>query len=248
MKILAIATDNFEFYYDLVRELKQRDIPFLSLSPHDRIPDNVGVILTTPPEEPLIEHDNVIGIDEDIRMGVRIALNALSGKSSYHVMVVGIDPGFRPGVVLLGDGKVLETAYAESPETVRDLIERYMAGYDFHTMVVKVGHGDKTNRNRTLNSLKGLPLRIEIVNEEYTTHHVDSPDIEAAKKIAISLGEIAYGPHHVEATDGEIKEMQRRSRIQSDGEITISKDLAQQVVEGKLKLREAIGKQREGKG
>ncbi|MFO8110343.1 MAG: hypothetical protein R6U17_07490 [Thermoplasmata archaeon] len=247
MKILAVATDNFEFYYDVVKELKHRDIPFVSLSPQDPIPENVGVVLTSRIEKPMIDHDNVIGVGKDIRMGVRIALNALSGKSSYQRLVVGIDPGFRPGVALMGDGKLLETAYADSPETVKQLVERYMEGYDFHTMIVKVGHGDKTNRNRTLNSLKGLPLRIEIVNEEYTTERVDSPDIQAARKIAMSKGQIAYGPHEVEATEGEKKEMQRRSRLQSNGEITISKELAQKVVEGELKLKEAIKKQRERK-
>ncbi len=248
MKILAVATDNFEFYYDIAKELKQRDIPFVSLSPQDKIPDNVGVVLTSVYEKPMVEHDNVIGVDKDIRMGIRIALNALSGKSSYQRIVVGIDPGFRPGVALIGDGKLLETAYAESPEAVRYLIERYIDGYDFDQMIVRIGHGDKTNRNRTLNSLKGLALKIEIVNEEYTTEYGEAPDLEAARKIALSKGELAYGPHQVEATEGEKKEMQRRSRIKSDGEITISKELARKVVEGKLKLVDAIKKQKEGDG
>ncbi len=246
MKILAVATDNFEFYYDIVKELKQRNIPFVSLSPQDTIPDNVGVVLTSVHEKPIVEYDNVIGVDKDVRMGIRIALNALSGKSTYQRLVVGIDPGFRPGVALIGDGKLLETAYAESPEAVRALVQRYVDGYDFHRMIVRIGHGDKTNRNRTLNSLSGMALRIEIVNEEYTTKHGESPDLEAARKIALSEGDMACGPHQVKATEGEQKEMQRRSRLQSNGEITISKKLARKVVEGKLKLGEAIKKQREG--
>ncbi len=247
VKILAVATDNFEFYYDIVKELKQRDIPFVSLSPRDSIPNTVEVVVTSKTEAPIIDHSRVIAVGKDVRMGIRKALNALSGKSSYQRLIVGIDPGTRPGVALLGDGKLLETAYAESPEDVRTIVERYMDGYDFQRMVVRIGHGDKTNRNRTLNSLTGLAVGTEIVNEEYTTIQSDSPDLEAARKIALSKGEAAYGPHYVEATEGEQREMQRRSRLQSAGDITISKELAKKVVEGELKLSEAIKRQKEGK-
>ncbi|MFW6048068.1 MAG: hypothetical protein ACOC87_02050, partial [Candidatus Natronoplasma sp.] len=76
------------------------------------------------------------------------------------------------------------------------------------------------------------------------TKLTDSPDIEAAKKIALSVGDLAEGSYDVEATEGEMREIQRRSRIES-GEITISKRLAKKVVEGDLKMKEAINEQKE---
>lgn len=247
MKIIAVVTDNFQFYYDIVKELKQRDIPFVSLSPRDPIPEHVEVVLTTTLEAEGIDFPHIIPVSDDIRQGVRKALSQTSHKSSYLQMVVGVDPGVKPGVALVGDGRTLETTYAESPEDVRDVIERYMNGYDFQQMVLKIGHGDPTNRNRTINALRGIPVRIEIVNEEYTTKTGGTPDIEAAITIAMSRGELAFGDYSVESTDGEQKEMQRRSRIKSDGEITISKDLAKKVVEGDMDLAEAITLQRKKK-
>ncbi len=244
MKILAIATDNFEFYYEVVRELKQRDIPFVSLSPSDPIPPNVDVILTTEREAEAIDFQNVVPVDDDLRKGVRKALSMIKGKSSYQSMIVGIDPGTRPGIALVGDGKILETLHAGSPEKVKEKVEEFIEGYDFQRMTIRIGHGDKTNRNRTINSLEGLAVRIEIVNEEGTTKLTELPDIEAAKKIAFSEGKLAYGEYEVDATEGEMREMQRRSRIKS-GEITISKDLAKKVVEGDLKMKEAIDEQKE---
>jgi len=243
VKILAIATDNFEFYYEAVRELKQRNIPFISLSLSDPIPPNVDVVLTTKQEAEGIEFRNVVAVGDDIRKGVRKALSMISGKSSYQKMIVGVDPGVEPGVVLVGDGKVIETHHASSPEDVRNKVDSFIEGYEFQRMTIRIGHGDRTNRNRTIKSLEGLAVRIEIVNEEGTTKLTESPDIEAAKKIALTEGELAFGDYGVNATEGEMKEMQRRSRIRS-GDLTISKDLAKKVVEGDLRMKEAITKQK----
>ncbi len=244
MNILAVATDNFEFYYEIVKELKQRDIPFVSLSPTDEIPSEVDIVLTTSQEAEGIEFENVIGVDEDVRRGVRKALTIMKGKLSYQKMLVGIDPGREPGVALLGDGKVLETMHASDPEEVEDIIKDFIKDYDFQRMIIRIGHGDKTNRNRTISSLKGLPITIEIVNEEDTTKLTEMPDIEAAKKIALSHGKLAQGSYDVKATEGEMREMQRRSRIES-GDITISKSLAKKVVEGDMQMEEAIDEQKE---
>ncbi|MFP4000573.1 MAG: hypothetical protein ACLFSM_01610 [Thermoplasmata archaeon] len=244
MKILGVATDNFEFYYDIVKELKQRDIPFVSLSPTDPIPPNVDLVITTAQEAEGIDFENVVGVEDDIRRGVRRALSMLKGKLTYQKIVVGVDPGTQPGISLVGDGKILETMHADSPEEVGKIVERFIEDYSFQRMTVRIGHGDKTNRNRTINALEGLAIRIEIVNEEDTTKLTEAPDIEAAKKIALSAGKLAEGPFDVEATEGEMREMQRRSRMKS-GEITISKKLAKKVVEGDMKMKEAIDEQKE---
>ncbi len=244
MKILGVATDNFEFYYEIAKELKQRDITFVSLSPTDPIPPNVDLIITTAQEAEGIDFENVVGVEDDIRKGVRRSLSILKGKLLYQKMVVGVDPGSEPGIALVGDGKILETMHADSPEKVKDIVEGFIEDYSFHRMTVRIGHGDKTNRNRTINSLKGLAIRIEIVNEEDTTKLTEKPDIEAAKKIALSAGKLAEGTYDVEATEGEMREMQRRSRMKS-GEITISKKLAKKVVEGDMEMDEAINEQKE---
>ncbi len=247
MKIIAVVTDNFRFYYDIVKELKQRDIPFISLSPKNDVPEDVGVVITTELERDAIYFDNVVAVSEDIRDGVRKALSILSGKASYQQMIVGIDPGYKPGVALIGDGQVLESAYADSPEDVKNIVERYMRGYEYHSMIVRIGHGDRTNRNRTITVLRELPVIMEIVNEERTTKCGVSPDLEAAKEIAMSFGELVVGEYAVVSTVGEQRDMQRRSRIKSEGEITISRDLAKKVVEGDLNLKEAIALQKKKK-
>ncbi len=244
MKIIAVATDNFRFYYDIVKELKQRDIPFVSLSPKNPVPEDVEVVITTEIERDAIDFKNTISVSNDVRGGVRKALSILSGKASYQQMIVGVDPGYKPGVALIGDGQLLESTYADCPEDVKNIVERYMDGYEYDNIIARIGHGDRTNRNRTIRVLRELPVIMEIVNEERTTKGGVSPDLEAAKEIAMSYGELVVGEYAVESTEGEQRDMQRRSRIKSEGEITISRELAKKVVEGDLKLKEAIDLQK----
>ena len=45
---------------------------------------------------------------------------------------------------------------------------------------------------------------------------------------------------HLEVTNGEIKELQRRSRTASNGRLTIASDLSRSVAVGRLSLDEAI--------
>jgi hypothetical protein len=49
----------------------------------------------------------------------------------------------------------------------------------------------------------------------------------------------------INPTEGEVKDIQRLSRIESGGKITISKELAKKVAKGKLSLKDAMRKQNE---
>jgi hypothetical protein len=109
---------------------------------------------------------------------------------------------------------------------------------------VRIGHGDRTNRNRILNSLAREGLPTEIVDEAGTTDRTQEPDIDAAIKIAFVPGVRATPPYDVEPTPGEVREIQRRSRMSSEGGVTISKELASRVARGEITLDEAIRKQR----
>ena len=65
-----------------------------------------------------------------------------------------------------------------------------------------------------------------------------------AIKIAFVPGVRATPPYEVAPTPGEVREIQRRSRVMSDGDVTISKDLASRVARGELTIDEAIRRQK----
>jgi len=109
---------------------------------------------------------------------------------------------------------------------------------------VRIGHGDPTNRNRILNALARDRLRVEIVDEAGTTHRTPQPDVDAAIDIARTPGRRVQPPFEIRPTPGEVREIQRRSRLESGGLVTISSELAGAVARGDFSLEEAIARAR----
>ena len=79
-----------------------------------------------------------------------------------------------------------------------------------------------------------------MVDESNTTRKTVQPDIKAAIDIALSAGLPIKSKMEVNPTEGEIRDLQRISRLESKGAVTISKQLAKQVASGKISLKRAI--------
>src|SRR5213594_3183111 len=186
-KVMGLMTEDFRLYHDLVAELKARDIPFVSLSFSRRIPENVGVIVTSPKEVERVGKRNVVAV-EDIGTAIARALQILQGKTRWEEVLVGIDPGAEPGVAVVGDGRVLSASQANSPEDVAKIVKDALGAFPSSRRHIRVGHGDRTNRNRILNALAREELPAEIVDEAGTTDRTQDPDIDAAIKIAFVAG------------------------------------------------------------
>jgi hypothetical protein len=242
MKIIGVMTENFSVYYDLVKVLKERRIPFISLSFDDIIPGNVGLILTTFEEQPRIwfEHKLAITEKDDVSLIIDKALKIIQGKDVFARLIVGIDPGKRPGIAVLGDGEVLNVYQVDSPEKVVRILKRVLKTYPNQEILIRIGHGAPTERNRIINVLFNFGVPIEMVDESHTTQKTVQPDIKAAIDIALSSGITIKSKLEVKPTAGEIRDIQRISRLESKGAITISKPLAEKVASGEITLEDAI--------
>ena len=173
MKIIAIMTENFSLYYDLVKVLKQEKLSFLSLSFDDKIPPNVGVIITDVDEKDRIKFNTIVVVEKDIYRAVDEAQKILSGKDLYGNLIIGIDPGKRPGIAVLGDGDVIQGFQTDSPEGATEIVKQVLELYQAQEIKIRIGHGAPTYRNRIINALFPLNIPIEIVNETNTTKNVD---------------------------------------------------------------------------
>jgi len=244
-KVLGVLTADFRLYHDVVTALKARDLPFRSLARGDEVPRDVGAILTSPAEAPGIRFGAVVAV-EDVQDAIAKGLQIVRGRREWRELVIGVDPGAEPGVALIGDGEVIDTRVARSPEAVADLVRTALLAFPAERVRLRVGHGDRTNRNRIINALAPLGLPVEIVDEKGTTPRVPSPtpDMDAAVEIARGRGVRAARYYAVEPTPGEVREIQRQSRLSSGGRVTISKDLARRVAKGELTLGDAIEKHR----
>ena len=238
MKIIGLGTEDFRFFHLMVRFLKERGEPFVSLGLDDPIPENVGAIITTNAEREGVRFENIIS-DGDPDIAFKAARSVLRGKRFSRV-VVGIDPGRTPGIAVIGDGRIIDTELVYCPEDVTETLARMTRNLDFDLMLIRVGHGDPTNRNRIIHAVWSLADEVEIVDESKTTKKTVTPDIDAAILIAFTSGEKVVVQPEVCPTPGEVRDIKRLSRIESGGRFTISTELASQVAIGKISLAEAV--------
>jgi len=228
----------------VIRLLKSKDVSFYSLKSTDHIPHYISVILTTEEEAGDLEFSNIVFLDKDLVTAVERAINISRGKSVYEQLVIGIDPGKRPGIAVVGDSDVVNVYQAMSVSKVRSFIERVLSIYGYKTVLVRIGHGAPVQRDQIINEVLDLGLDVEIVDETSTSLGTEARDIKAAISISFSKGRKTQRKKKIRPSEGEIKNLQRISRIESKGEVTISHDLAKSVLKGDLGMAEAIERQR----
>lgn len=196
---IAVVTVSGKAYYLIVNELKERNMPFLSLTPREPIPVEIKVVITTEKERAQMNHERVLayGNGVDPKTLVNEALQIVQGKEYYEKMIIGIDPGEVFGLAVLADGTVIETANCFSVEETSDRVVSFLRSFERNTMKsvsVKVGDGVRSYKERLLRSLdNALPLNIKLesVSEagtdrlpNDTSHRRGLRDIVSAIRIA----------------------------------------------------------------
>jgi hypothetical protein len=249
MKAIGIATRDFRAYYELLTYLKRGNTPFLTFLPGAEVPREAGVVITTAEELDEVEFDSKVVMEDydgpSVRKAIAEALRVLGGKDIYRQLIIGIDPGKFPGIAVVADGAVVETHDAENPEAVHDFVAEVVDRYPFLDAKIRIGHGDPMNRNRIINSLLGLGLPVEITDESSTSNAPGISHTDSAAEIAQIEGRQTWEELSLSPSHGLIRDIQRKSRLKSEGELTISGELAALVAKGELTLAEAIDRQRE---
>ncbi|MCK4434389.1 hypothetical protein KAU92_02775 [Candidatus Bathyarchaeota archaeon] len=200
---IAVVTISGKAYYLVVSELKKKKVPFFSLTPNERIPIEVKVVITTEEERPLIKHEKVLTLKDGMEPEALInqVMQVAQGKECYEEIVVGIDPGEAFGLAVLADGKVVETGNCFSIEETLDKIKSILKNFksDLTSSIsVKIGDGVPECKDKLLQALDNtLPsnVSLEIVGEAGTNRHMSGTkhrrglrDIVSAVKIAGRTG------------------------------------------------------------
>ena len=245
MKRIGLLTQDAKTYYEMLRVLRDRELKFISLEFGEPMPSNVGVVISTLEERDSVPFDFVV-IESDPEAAVSMALKTLSGDRDINDLMIGIDPGTKPGVAAVGDGVVLDKLQAKSPEAVGDIVDRIIREHPSAKLKIRIGNGDRINRNRIFNRLWDDGHPVEIVDETNTTPRSRTPDEDAAVEIALTAGYRPDRRQRIEPCPGEIRNIQRLSRLESDGAITVSKNIAARVAGGHISLTEAIALQKNG--
>ena len=72
MKVIGVYTKDFSLYYDVLKTLRNRKIPYVSLSSFDDIPKKIGVIITSNNELHDVKVSNAIVKIEETEKNVQI--------------------------------------------------------------------------------------------------------------------------------------------------------------------------------
>jgi len=171
---VAVATVQGRAYFLIVNQLREQNIPFISLVPGQSITDKMTLVITTEQEKHLVNHEKILvflGEDELDHLVEQVKV-LLLGKEAFRKIVVGIDPGVAIGLVALADGKVIEEGNCFSSKEVINSIIKILRNVDFAvtSVSVKIGNGVPVYKE-LLEGLDGaLPPQVvlEVVGEAGT--------------------------------------------------------------------------------
>jgi len=178
---------------------------------------------------------------DSVEIAIERALMHIGESSPVSHLTIGVDPGPRPGIGWIGDGLVLGRVQLEGVDDTVIHIERLRTAIEHEGLTVRVGDGSTTIANRIINLCLARGYPVERVDERRTSHGVSRHQhSSAAIRIARIEGEEVRRRQRVSPTEGEVREIQRRSRRASGGRTTIPGDLARAVAVGRLSMVEAI--------
>jgi hypothetical protein len=174
---VAVATVQGKAYFLIVNELKQRNIPFLSLIPGDSVPVQVKAVITTEKEKHLTTHNKILVYDtktEPEILGSKV-VKILQGKEEYDNIVIGVDPGEVFGLAVEADGEVIDTENCFSIEETLNKVKSVLKTVNFSrsAVTVKIGNGVPVYRELLEAFDEALPPQVwlEIVGEAGTNRY-----------------------------------------------------------------------------
>ncbi len=239
---LLIKTQDFRLAYRLIQKLRLRGIEFIPVDHDHVITDDSDVWMATPDE--VAASTAGIGVActiEECDIAIDKAVHLLMRTEECRLLSFGIDPGPRPGLAWLSDGRPLGSQQMEDVDETIDRICEVAASIPHSACVVRIGDGSPTIGSRLANICLARGLQVEMVDERSTSIGVSRREHStAAMRIARISGIPINSRRKVQPTTGEVREVQRRSRRASEGRLTLPIELAQAVAVGRLTMSEAL--------
>jgi hypothetical protein len=247
MVVIVVATEDFEVYHDVVAELRDRGVTFTTREPDEELPERTRVVIRADGEDTPIPGNvaPVVATAGEARKAVEEAIAALRGGDGR--LIVGVDPGPRPGIAVVADGTVVaafQVPLADAAATIRREAD------EAPDPLIRIGDGARLRSAQLVNDLDDLT--VELVDETGTTPYLGTGargmgDVLAAVNIARRAGEVTDS-REIEPTAGELQRIKDRSREASENGRTIDEGLARRVAAGELTIGEALAAHRGGDG
>jgi hypothetical protein len=171
---VAVATIDGKSYFFIVNQLREHNIPFVSLVPGDQVASQVKVVVTTEPEKSHIPFEKMLIFtgEEALNDLTNEIKRILLGKEAYEKIIIGIDPGVATGLAVIADGNIIFEENCFNLKEVINSITRTIKKVDFEVTIVcvKIGNGVPIYKDfiEALNEALPSPVILEIVSEAGT--------------------------------------------------------------------------------
>ena len=175
---VAVATLDGKAYFFIVNQLREQNIPFISLLPGKPLPAEVKVVITTRQEENKIDFGKklVFTSETEIEHLINQAKGILLGKEAYEKIIIGVDPGAATGLAIVADGNIIEVENCFSSQEVINCINKIIKNVNFMQTIVtvKIGNGIPLYRDLLEALDEALPAKValEVVNEMGTNRPI----------------------------------------------------------------------------
>jgi hypothetical protein len=198
MKVVSVATLDSRAYYSILNRLKSTNLRFVSLTPAQAQFEKFEVVITTSREREFFEGTGtsipIEELDENpLIMEGQILSRILT--ANRRIMLIGIDPGSRIGVVLFYADSKLGSFTVQSLDSLKSKLLSAVRRIPSAKVTVRIGDGaPDLSRNIVQMIRNDLPeVAIEVVDESGTTstnnrYYGLSRDQGAAARIARRKG------------------------------------------------------------
>ena len=238
---VAVRTDDFRLAYRLLCRLRDSGIEHMQLDPEKPVPSRVDFWIASHAEVVRTNDVRGIGCDvEEIDSVISSIMNRIAVGEKVQRICFGIDPGPRPGLSWIADGRPAGSMQMESVDATVDYVVAILNDFMPPESVVRIGNGSPTISSRIANVCLARGLAVQFVDETSTSIGSRYDHVSAAHRICSKEGIPVTERLQVIPTEGEVREIQRRSRSISEGRLTIPSKLARAVAVGRQTLSEAV--------
>jgi hypothetical protein len=238
---VAVRTADFQLAYRLIKKLRQSKIKYIQLEYDKPLPSDIIFWFGTHKEVEQSSDEKGIPCDIDlVNLTVKKHINLLYAGKNVKLLSFGVDTGPRPGLAWFADGKLIDSLQLEDIDSIVTEINKIIYYLSPKSSIVRIGRGPKTLSNRIVNNCLSQGFNVELVDEKNTSIGSRHDHVSSAKNIGLKPGIRIFNKLKVIPTKGEVREIQRISRLASQGKSTIPSNLARSVASGSLSLTEAI--------
>lgn len=189
--VLGLRTEDFSLLHDVVRICSEMGLTLYILDQGENSDKRFDCLIIERGSEPPgdgIDTRNVSEILDDPQATVDRAVAVSLGRSKPKKMLVGVDPGKRPGMAFLLDGRLVKIFRAARDAEVAKRISVGRRAYQPTRSLARIGNGAPGSRDRILSLLGEMELPMELVDERMTTTSRKYRDESAAVLIAQTKG------------------------------------------------------------